>query len=170
MTLTLTAKDDTISSASSIQQGVATISGTGTALDGTDVPVLVGLTSSGGLGVLAQDSTLTGGSQKTQIADANNPTRAVQPDGVSNNTVNAASALAIGTSATQIRPAALNRQLLTVTNEGSVDVYLGLSGVTGASNGKVLHPGASLDIKSALAIYAIVASGSGTVSYWEELA
>jgi len=76
--------------------------------------------------------------------------------------------VSISTSATTIKAANTSRKAITIKNIGSVDVYLGNGSVTTA-NGYKLAPGEALsDIRTTAAIYGIVASGSGSVCYWEE--
>lgn len=80
-----------------------------------------------------------------------------------------ASAVSVGTSATALPATALSgRRLVVVRNAGSVTVYLGASDVT-TTAGWPLEPGWSLQLAlgAELAIYGIVASGSGAVRVLE---
>jgi hypothetical protein len=61
------------------------------------------------------------------------------------------------------------RRQLTIVNHGTTDVYVGVGSVTTSSG--ILLPGvkgAALTIDTTLAVKAIVASGSQSVSYLEE--
>jgi len=76
------------------------------------------------------------------------------------------------TSATQIVAAVSAspfRRAVTVTNTGTINVYVGGSGVTSGS-GILLLPNAAVTITEGAnaAIYGITASGTGTVAYFSE--
>ena len=58
------------------------------------------------------------------------------------------------------------RKTLTLTNHGSVDVYIGVATVTTA-NGHKMPPGSSMDIDSTALIQGITASGTGAIHYVE---
>lgn len=78
---------------------------------------------------------------------------------------------AIGTSATLIvaaRPGipGVGRKNLTITNTGSSPVFIGNAGVTAATGTEIL-PGTSRDFITFVAIYGVVASGTGSVDYVE---
>lgn len=76
--------------------------------------------------------------------------------------------VSIGNTATLILPVRTGRRSLIIVQHGTVDVFIGDSGVT-TSNGLLLTgtKGASLSIPGTMAVYAIVASGTQTVSYLE---
>ena len=58
------------------------------------------------------------------------------------------------------------RVFITIYNQGTVTVYVGISTVTPATGLPIL-PGGSKDIPSTASIYGIVASGTGSVAYME---
>lgn len=77
--------------------------------------------------------------------------------------------VSVGTTATLIAAARNSRGYLILVNHGTTAVYVGGSSVT-TSNGCLLAGvvGQSLPIKTNAAIYAIVASGTQTISFIEE--
>jgi hypothetical protein len=78
--------------------------------------------------------------------------------------------ITVTTSATQIKAATPTRTAIVVVNHGSTNVFIGFfSGVT-TGNGVLLVgiPGQTLTFQTQSAVFAIVASGSQTVSFYEE--
>lgn len=80
----------------------------------------------------------------------------------------AAAQVSVGAAATQLAAVRAGRTAITIINHGTTDVFIGGSGVTAATG--VLLAGAkgqALVLDGAAAVYAIVASGSQTVSVAE---
>jgi hypothetical protein len=80
----------------------------------------------------------------------------------------AAGQISAGTTATLVAAARPNRRSLTIINGGTTDVFLGPTGVT-VANGFLLAgvKGQSVTIATAAAVYAVVGTGSQTVSFAE---
>lgn len=77
--------------------------------------------------------------------------------------------VSITTTATQIVPARETRRTVTITAIGTTDSYLGGSAVTTATGHLLVGiKGGSITLETTQAVYAITASGSQAVSYWEE--
>jgi hypothetical protein len=74
--------------------------------------------------------------------------------------------VSVGTTATQIVASRSGRQLVTVVQSGTTDVYLGSANTVTTSNGLLLPgtKGASVTLPYAGAVYGIVASGTQTVT------
>ena len=78
-------------------------------------------------------------------------------------------AVSVTTSETTIRAAEPNRVSLLIQNLGSVDVYVGKSGVT-QSNGIRVRPGDSFGtIQFTGTVVGVAVSGTCDVRYWEEV-
>jgi hypothetical protein len=76
--------------------------------------------------------------------------------------------ISVTTSATQIVPARAGRKEVTIVNHTTTAVYIGGSGVS-VANGLLLAgvQGQGITVTGGAAVYAIAASGSGTVSFLE---
>jgi|SRR5579862_621292 len=121
--------------------------------------------------------TLVDGTDPNQsvIGDSSNPIR-VDPTGTTvqpvtwGGSVHADSGqVSVGATATLISAANPNRSTICITNMGTTDVYIGFtSGVT-TSTGDLLAgtKGAFIAVDTQTDVYAIVATGSQTVSYSE---
>lgn len=80
---------------------------------------------------------------------------------------NATGQVSVGASATQII-AANTRQGVVITNpSSSVTVFIGFSNAVTTSNGQELLPGNSITLPVVSAVWAIVATGTQTVSFLE---
>lgn len=77
-------------------------------------------------------------------------------------------ALAPTGSAAQALAAVATRAAVTLFNNGSTIVYLGIDNTLTTSNGFPLLPGAAFTVESSTAIWMITASGTGDVRYWSE--
>jgi hypothetical protein len=106
-----------------------------------------------------------GNTVATDIGDRSNATQRVLHAGIP--TV-AMGQITCANTATQITTARAGRQGIAVTNLGTVDVYIGTSGVT-TSNGDLLLglKGASASYTTSATIYCIVASGTQVITYAE---
>ena len=78
--------------------------------------------------------------------------------------------VSVATTATKIVDAHPTRRVLVIINEGTTDVRLGTSSGVTTSNGALLTgtKGASLSIEGGAAVWAIVGTGTQTVSYLEQ--
>ena len=74
----------------------------------------------------------------------------------------------LSTSAALVKAANAARRALIVKNiDASIVVYIGVTGVTSA-NGMELDAGESISVNTNDAVYAVAASGTPKVAYWEE--
>lgn len=74
----------------------------------------------------------------------------------------------VAATATLIAPARATRNAITVTNLSTVDIYLGVSGVTAATGTLLLGAkGSSVTFPTVQAVYGISSTGSNLVSYLE---
>jgi hypothetical protein len=84
------------------------------------------------------------------------------------NTAIATAQVSVGTTATQIAALRAGRGSVTIENEGTTAVRIGIAGVT-TGNGFLLPGvvGASLTLQTTAAVFGIVAAGTQTVSVLE---
>lgn len=75
----------------------------------------------------------------------------------------------IAATSTEIVPARATRRSITITAIGTTDSYIGADGVTTATGLLLVGiKGGSFTFETTQAIYGITASGSQSISYWEE--
>ena len=76
--------------------------------------------------------------------------------------------VSVANTSTAIVAARAGRQDVTITNHGTTDVYIGVTGVTTATGMLLVGiKGGAITISGAAAIFGVVGSGTQTVSYLE---